>query len=191
MKLMTSIALALIAVSVNAEFTLSSPLFEDGDSLPDGLKCERQGGDGLSPPLSWTDVPDDTKSFALIEHHYPRGSVEGVDDPSYYWLLWSIPKETTSISRGNTESVGNEGGGSKFGGTRPYIPPCSPEESGMHTYVITLYALDSEDIGLGDQDNPEVDGASLTGTIEDKVIAQSSLAFASGTPRDRSANRTP
>ena len=113
--------------------------------------------------------------------------MEGVDEPSYYWLLWSIPAETTALSRGNKESVGHAGGGTKLSGLQAYVPPCSPEQSGMHTYIITLYALDSETIGLADHDDLEVDWATLTKAIEGKVIDKSSLAFQAGTPRERSA----
>jgi len=183
LKTVTAATIALLSFSASAEFKLASPLFEDGDILPADLACTRDGGDGLSPPLTWVDVPAGTKSFALIEHHYPRDTVEGIDDPSYYWLIWNIPIETTSLSRGNIESIGNVGGGTKLGGSAPYTPPCSPPVSGMHTYVITLYALDSETIGLADQDDRDVDWATLTAAIEGKVIASSSLAFRSGTQR--------
>lgn len=186
-----TLAAALLSMSAKADFTLTSPLFEDGAQLPADLSCTRDGGDGLSPPLSWADVPAGTRSFALIEHHYPRGTVEGVDAPSYYWLLWNIPAETTSISRGNRESVGNEGGGSKLGGREAYTPPCSPPESGQHTYIITVYALDSETIGLPDHDDRSVDWATMTKAIDGKIIARSSLSFLSGHPREPGAAREP
>jgi|SaaInlV_100m_DNA_5_1039725.scaffolds.fasta_scaffold05289_2 Raf kinase inhibitor-like YbhB/YbcL family protein len=188
-KIVAIISVVLLSNIASAEFKLSSPAFGDGDFLPDDLKCIRDGGDGLSPPLGWTDVPAGTKSFALIEHHYPRGTVEGVDDPSYCWLLWNIPARTDSISRGNTESVGNEGGGTKLGGNEAYVPPCSPPESGVHTYVITVYALDSVTIGLADHDDRSVDWATLTKAIEGKVIAQSSISFQSGHPRSPETSR--
>lgn len=68
-------------------FSITSPALMNGGALPADLKCPRGGGDGLSPPLSWTNPPAGTQSFAIIMHHYPRGRVEGVDAPSHYWLL--------------------------------------------------------------------------------------------------------
>ena len=92
-----------------ANFTLTSPELTDGGLLPADLKCTRDGGDGVTPPLQWTYVPAGTKSLALIMHHYPRGTREGVDAPSQYWLLWNIPADTRALPRGNPASIGDEG----------------------------------------------------------------------------------
>src|SRR3990172_9367518 len=43
--------------------TLTSSAFENGGAIPSQYTCE---GDDVSPPLAWDDVPDGTKSFALI-----------------------------------------------------------------------------------------------------------------------------
>lgn len=169
------IVIALFAVPAHAELKLTSPLVEDGGTLPANLKCTRDGGDGLSPPIVWEGAPAGTKSFAVIMHHYPRGRVEGVDNPSHYWLVWNIPADTTALSRGNVESIGTEGA-DKDRRYIGYTPPCSPGNV-THSYTITVYALDSETIGLGDQDDIDVDWATLTGAIEGRVIASSSLTF--------------
>ena len=174
-KLIGFLFLVFFSMSANAELELSSPAIEHGGNLPADLKCTRDGGDGLSPPISWTGAPPDTRSFALTMHHYPRDRVEGVDNPSHYWLVWNIPAETTSISRGNAESIGTEGG-EKDGRYIGYTPPCSPGNA-AHSYTITLFALDSEDIALGDEDDIDVDWAALTAAIEGKVIDSSSLTF--------------
>lgn len=47
-------------------FTLTSPVMADGGTLPADLKCERDGGDGLSPPINWTSPPEGTKGYAII-----------------------------------------------------------------------------------------------------------------------------
>jgi hypothetical protein len=47
--------------------TLASPAFDHEAAIPRHHTCE---GDDVSPPLSWSDAPDGTQSFALI-----------VDDP--------------------------------------------------------------------------------------------------------------
>lgn len=185
--MLATIAVSLSTATACTDFTLTSPLFSDGNSLPAELGCTRDGGDGLSPPLTWSGVPKGTKSFALVEHHYPRGTEEGVDEPNFYWLLWDIPATTREISRGNLESVGHSGGGSKRSGGKEYVPPCSPPESGVHTYTITIYALNSETIGLPSQDDRDVDWAALMAAIDNKVIDQSSLSFLSGHPRERDA----
>lgn len=97
--------------SVHAQdtFILSSPAIVDGATLPSDLKCTRDGGEGLSRPLQWTFLPEGTESLAVIMHHYPRSTVEGMDAPSQYWLLWNVPSETKELVRGNPASVGDEG----------------------------------------------------------------------------------
>ena len=166
---------AFFAATLNAEFELSSPLFENNGTLPADLKCTRDGGDGLSPPIDWSGAPAETKSFAVVMHHYPQGRVEGVDTPSHYWLVWNIPASTNSFPRGNPESIGNEGG-EKDKRYIGYTSPCSP--GGVaHKYSITVYALDSETTSLGNEDDIDVDWATLTGAIEGNVLASSTLDF--------------
>lgn len=166
-----------IAVGAAAEpaFTLTSPALEDGGRLPADLKCTRDGGEGLSPPLEWTGLPDGTKSLALIMHHYPRGTVEGRDAPSQYWLLWNIPTDTQAIPNGNPASIGDEGS-DKDGNFTGYTPPCSPGAA-VHEYTITLYALDAAPNTLPDHDSVAVDWAAMMTAIEGTVIDQSSLTF--------------
>jgi len=164
-----------MSTSVRAELTLTSSIFEDGGTLPAGSKCTRDGGDGLSPPIAWAGAPEGTKSYAVIMHHYPRDRVEGVDNPSHYWLVWDIPANITSFSRGNVESIGNEGGDKdkRYVG---YTPPCSPGDV-SHAYTITVYALDTEVTTLGAKDNIDVDWATMTKAIEGNVLDSSSLTF--------------
>ncbi len=174
-KIVAVVLLTAFSVSAQAEFQMTSPVMEDGGTLPADLKCTRDGGDGKSPPIEWANVPPATKGFAVIMHHYPRGRVEGVDTPSHYWLVWHIPADTTSLPRGNPESIGHEGG-DKDKRYIGYTPPCSPGNA-AHEYTITVYALDSETIALGDEDDIDVDWAALTEAIEGKILASSSLTF--------------
>jgi len=73
------VPLAIAGDTLQNNFTLSSPAIVDGGLLPDHLKCTRNGGDGDSPPLAWSEVPAATESLAVIMQHYPRGAVAGRD----------------------------------------------------------------------------------------------------------------
>ncbi len=154
-----------------ADFALTSSAFEDGDLLPDDLKCETDGGDGASPPLSWTGAPDGTEEFALAMIHYPDGSTD--DTPSHYWLLWDIPGDTGSLSRGNEDSVGHEGSNKDLVDTG-YQPPCSPTGSGEHLYTISVYALDAAS-GLADADDLSVTWTTLMDAIDGSVLGEASI----------------
>ncbi|CUH65752.1 putative kinase inhibitor protein [Thalassovita gelatinovora] len=156
-------------------FTLTSPAIESGGDLPSDLKCSRDGGDGLSPPLAWSTVPEGTQSLAVIMHHYPRGKFPGTDVPSQYWLLWNIPSDTTTIPRGNPTSIGDEGA-DKDERRTGYTPPCSPPGA-RHEYTITLYALNSAPDTLPANDSPQVYWTEMTQAIEPLVISSSSFTF--------------
>src|SRR5580765_4189420 len=75
-------------------FTLQSPAFNDNASIPSKYTCE---GEDAAPPLNWSNVPEGTKSFALI-----------VDDPDapdpaapkmtyVHWVLYNIPVTSTGL----------------------------------------------------------------------------------------------
>lgn len=160
-------------VTASGDFTLTSTSFADGDALPDDLKCERDGGDGLSPPLAWSGLPADTASIALVMEHWP--SEDANPPPNAYWLLWDVPADTTSLSRGNTESVGHEGSDKDGVGTG-YTPPCSPGGDVTHDYTIRLYAL-SEAAGLTDGDDLLVDWTALTTALESITLETAELTF--------------
>ena len=162
-------------VAAQDSFMLTSPAMQDGGMLPADLKCTRDGGDGVTPPLAWEGVPDGTKSLALIMHHYPRGKVEGVDAPSQYWLLWNIPPETRALPRGNPASIGDEGA-DKDERRTGYTPPCSPPGS-LHEYTITLYALSSPLDTLPLHDDPDVDWSAMTKAMNGKIVASSHISF--------------
>ena len=162
-------------VAAQDYFTLTSPVLEDGGDLPADLKCTRDGGDGLSPPLEWVLVPEGTESLALTMHHYPNNAVPGIDPPSQYWLLWNIPPDTTALPRGNPDSIGDEGA-DKDRRSTGYTPPCSPPGP-RHEYTITLYALDSPLDLLPAGDDLSADWTTVLEAVTGKVIAASSLSF--------------
>jgi Raf kinase inhibitor-like YbhB/YbcL family protein len=113
---------------------LKSKDFVDNSSIPSEFTCD---GRNVSPQLSWEDIPQGTKSFAL--------SVTDPDAPGgtwIHWLVYDISKELREIERGGlpegAKEVVNDFGRRAYGG------PCPP--SGTHRYVFTIYALDTEQL---------------------------------------------
>jgi hypothetical protein len=87
-------------------------------------------GRGISPSLSWSDAPDDTKSFAL--------SVTDPDAPIgtfVHWMVHDIPLDKTSVARGEVPGIEVLNDARRMN----YFPPCPP--SGIHRYIFTVYAL--------------------------------------------------
>jgi Raf kinase inhibitor-like YbhB/YbcL family protein len=111
---------------------LKSKDFVDNSSIPAEFTCD---GRNISPQLSWEDVPEETKSFAL--------TITDPDAPGgtwIHWLVYDISKELREIERGGLPEGAKEV--ENDFGKRPYGGPCPP--SGTHRYFFTLYALDTE-----------------------------------------------
>ena len=172
----TPTAPALTPVTPSGAMSISSPMFADGDALPESLKCERDGGTGQSPPLVWHGAPSGTESLAVVMHHFPNGTDPATDAPSHYWLLWNLPPKTTSLPQGNPQSLGTEGS-DKDGHTTGYTPPCSPGGSGTHTYTLTVYALSHAPASLGTHDSRSVDWSQLMTAVDGTVLDVASMQF--------------
>jgi Raf kinase inhibitor-like YbhB/YbcL family protein len=109
---------------------ISTPAFQDHGSIPQKYTCQ---GEDVSPALRISDVPQGTKSFALI--------VDDPDAPSgifVHWVAWNIPGNTQEIEEG--KSLGNQGR-NDFG-QEGYRGPCPPKGKAHH-YHFKMYALDT------------------------------------------------
>ncbi|MEZ5584801.1 MAG: YbhB/YbcL family Raf kinase inhibitor-like protein [Candidatus Competibacteraceae bacterium] len=137
-------------------FTLTSPVFAHGDSIPSRYTCE---GEDLAPPLKWEEVPERTRSLVLI-----------VDDPDapdpkaprmtwVHWVLYNLPVDADELPEGVTSAslpAGTEEGLNDWGRTG-YGGPCPP--IGEHRYFHKLYALDTVLQGLHQPDKSQVEAA--------------------------------
>ena len=74
-----------VSAAIENTFTLRSPAFTNGGSLP----VEYTGdGASITPPLEWSSPPAGTKAYAVIMHHIdPQGITK------WYWTLYNIPAE--------------------------------------------------------------------------------------------------
>jgi Raf kinase inhibitor-like YbhB/YbcL family protein len=119
---------------------ISSSAFKANQAIPKQYTCDSKD---VSPPLSWTGIPDQAKSLVLI-----------VDDPDapdpaaprmvyVHWVLYNLPVTATGLAEaispatlpaGTREGV-NDWKRTGYGG------PCPP--IGRHRYYFKLYALDT------------------------------------------------
>ncbi len=114
------------------------------DSLTEsGLIDARNTCDGvdLSPPLAWTGVPEGTQSFALMVDDIDAD--EGIFS---HWVVVGMPPETVALDEGSVPK-GAVVGMNDFK-TLGYRGPCllsgsQNKEKDAHTYVFTVYALDT------------------------------------------------
>jgi Raf kinase inhibitor-like YbhB/YbcL family protein len=111
--------------------TVTSSAFDDGQPIPRKYGCD---GDGVSPPLAWSGVPDDAATLALV-----------VDDPDapggtyVHWVVVNIDPAQEDVDEGGVPRDGVEIDNSS--GDALYDGPCPP--SGTHHYRFTVYALKS------------------------------------------------
>ncbi|MEG1615864.1 MAG: YbhB/YbcL family Raf kinase inhibitor-like protein [Bacteroidales bacterium] len=107
------------------------------------------GGENISPQLSWINAPKGTKSFAITIYDQSAPTGGGF----WHWLAFDIPVKTQTIPSGAGNPMRNllpsgviqsknDYGQYGYGG------PCPPEGDGFHLYLITVYALDVDSLGL-------------------------------------------
>jgi len=165
--LLRKVVKAAPSVSASNLLTLSSPDFNNGGTLPKDFTCD---GKGISPSVSWSNVPVNAQSLVLIMDTEPGPLRPGeVDTGKHFYLtIFNIPKTVNSIASGAT-NIGTLG--QNFQGKAPgYTPPCS-QGPGAKKYSIYLYALSSK-LTLSATEATE---SSLLTAMTGKVISSASL----------------
>lgn len=151
--------------SPNAIKVTSSTFPTDG-LIPPKVAYGPCGGLNVAPQLSWSNVPEGTKSFALIcfDPDAPTGS------GFYHWVVANIPASVTSFGENGLPAAAVQGwtdyGESKWGG------PCPPTGDPPHRYHFTIYALDVPTI---DGAGPTTTGAKLVFSMRGHLLAQGTL----------------
>lgn len=132
-----------------------------------GFGCS---GANVSPQLSWENVPVGTKSFAvtMYDPDAPTGS------GWWHWLIFDIPATAKQLASNagnvklNLAPAGAIQSATDFGEVG-YGGPCPPPGHGFHTYIITVFALRTEKIGLDANARPAVVGYTLNGQTIQKA----------------------
>ena len=132
-----------------------------------GFGCS---GENKSPELHWSNAPKGTKSFALTVYDPDAPTGSGW----WHWLVVNIPSQATTIitnasalkalPKGALETL-TDYSNAGFGGA------CPPKGDKDHTYMFTLYALDTDKI-----DVKETSDSALVGyMINSHTIEKTSL----------------
>jgi Raf kinase inhibitor-like YbhB/YbcL family protein len=135
---------------------ITSSAFQPNESIPSLYTCE---GKDISPPLAWSGVPANTKTFALI-----------VDDPDapdpakpqrvyVHWVVYNLPATASSLPENASKKGMPKGAvqGKNDWGKTEYGGPCPP--IGRHRYFFKLYALDTELTGLSSPSKADLEKA--------------------------------
>jgi hypothetical protein len=138
----TAVALA----GSGTTFNLFSLAFPNGKPIPTKYASAYvNGGKNISIPLSWSGIPEGTRSFALsvIDLHPAANNW-------VHWLVIDIPPTAESLKEGSSgrnlpsgaKELYNSFGDLGYGGPGP------PKGSGLHKYEVTLYALNVDTLDL-------------------------------------------
>jgi len=120
--------------------TLTSQAWPDGGQIP--AKYTQVGGE-ISPPLSWSSVPEGTASFVLIVHDVDAAIGNGTDD-LLHWMLWNLPATTMSLAEHVPAGAQLPDGTRQISATGPYFRgPGALAAGPVHHYVFELFALDT------------------------------------------------
>ena len=118
---------------------LMSPAFADGARLPVRFTAD---GEGVSPPLVWTDPPAGTAGFCLV--------VEDPDAPApnplVHAVVWGLPPGERRLEEGAIARDGQGGHDGRDVGRNSFLgegwlPPDPPTGHGAHHYAFQLFAL--------------------------------------------------
>lgn len=115
---------------------LASAVFQQGAEIPSYYTSE---GENVSPELSWSEAPANTKSFVLVMHDPDAPRPGGFT----HWVLYNILANTLHVEDKvpNQESIPGLGiQGKNDSGKIGYIGPAPP--SGAHRYFFRLFAID-------------------------------------------------
>jgi Raf kinase inhibitor-like YbhB/YbcL family protein len=125
-------------------FSLTSSAFKDGAMLekknagnnPKNPNCI---GENVSPPLTFSNPPAGTKSYALLMVD-PEGR-QGLR--VIHWVAYGIPVSVTGFAEGEVSKASDKYvGGKGTNGFSTYQGPCTPPATGLHHYTLTLIATD-------------------------------------------------
>jgi Raf kinase inhibitor-like YbhB/YbcL family protein len=145
-------------------FELHSDDVAHGEQMSENHVFDGWGetGANISPSLSWSGFPAETKSFAVtcFDPDAPTGS------GFWHWIVLGIPASVTTLETG---AAGTDGSGLPAGafhvrsdyGTKDFGGAAPPKGDPPHRYVFAVHALDVESLDVNDEVSPAVAGFNL------------------------------
>jgi Raf kinase inhibitor-like YbhB/YbcL family protein len=142
-----ALGFATAAADAAELFTLKSTTFADGKIMPKKVANSTANmpnnpncvGENVSPQLSWSNVPDGTKSFVLLMIDPEGRGGAGVN----HWVAYGIPASVTGFAEDEvSKQTDKYVGGKSTQGVAFYSGPCTPPNQMAHHYTFALIATD-------------------------------------------------
>jgi Raf kinase inhibitor-like YbhB/YbcL family protein len=127
--------------------TMTVAGFPDGGQIPLKYSQAAPGvspGEGLSPAITWANVPAGTQSFVLNMHDMDVVRNKTSDDQAH-WVVWNIPATATGLPEGVPKGAQLADGSYQISATgQMYRGPGAAANGPLHHYVFELFALDTK-----------------------------------------------
>jgi Raf kinase inhibitor-like YbhB/YbcL family protein len=126
-------------------FTVTSADVRNGQPLKDDQVAAKGN---TSPQLSWSEVPEGTRSFVVTCFDPDAPTPSGF----WHWVLVDLPADCTSLEAG----AGAEGAtlpGRAFmcrndGGQKAFMGAAPPEGDQVHRYFFVVHAVGEDSLGV-------------------------------------------
>jgi Raf kinase inhibitor-like YbhB/YbcL family protein len=127
-------------------FTVTSSDMTDGKPMDQMLAHPGVGGRNVSPQLSWSGFPAETRSFTVTCFDPDAPTPSGF----WHWVLVNLPTSVTELDRGaggqdplgDAFSLRNDYSETGYGGPYP------PEGDRPHRYFFVVHAVDVDALEL-------------------------------------------
>jgi Raf kinase inhibitor-like YbhB/YbcL family protein len=158
-------------------FTLTSESVTDGQPLANDQVSGIMGAGGsdVSPQLSWSGFPEETRSFAVTVYDPDAPTASGF----WHWAVANLPATVTDLPAGVGDGSGLPGDAvtlANDAGLKRFIGAAPPPGHGFHRYFIAVHAVKVEKLELEGDASPAYLGFNLfMNAIARAVIRESDV----------------
>jgi hypothetical protein len=137
-------------------FVLTSTDITDSQPIDPRFAHGSVGGQNVSPQLSWTGFPEQTRSFVVscLDPDAPTGS------GFWHWMVVNLPASVTELPTGAAPPVGAFSVRNDFG-DHGYLGPAPPAGDRPHRYIFVVHAVDVDRLDVTPDSPPAVVGFNL------------------------------